>query len=273
MPSDPTQPASDAPFASAPYPAPPAETTPETPPNTTPTPTPELAPATAPDTPAPPRAPTAPAKPGARHDPHAAIRARIRQLQRAQAARERQQAENLPCAPQAAAKPAPKRRRPEGMVWRDLSATGWTSDKQRAFLEHLATHGCVSHAAASVGLSKQSAYALRHRGGRTVFALAWDVAIRSARKALLDEALERAFAGRAAPVWYRGEQVGERIVHNDRLLMQLLAHKLEPINSAHDEATLAQAWPALLAQVDFEQPFDARTLRDPDHDEIGNDRT
>ena len=222
------------------------------------------------DHPAPQQTPDAPPQPRTRHDTHGAIRARIRKLQCAEAARAPEAAPHPPRAPE----PAPKRRRrANGMVWRDVSATGWTTDKQRAFLEHLATHGCVSHAAAHVGLSKQSAYALRHRGGRTMFALAWEVAVRSARKALLDEALERAFAGRSLPVWYRGEHVGERIVHNDRLLMQLLAHPFEPIDSAYDAASLAQAWPTLLAQVDAELPFDVKMLRtrDADHDENGND--
>lgn len=248
MPSDPTQPPLD---AANPEPAP-------------------AAPGPAADPAQPCAQPAAQPEPAKRRDPHAAIRARIRALQRAQAGRDGAAAAPPPGTVPPVAKPR-RRGKPGGIVLRDVSATGWTADKQRAFLEHLATHGCVNHAAAHVGLSKQSAYALRHRGGRTMFALAWEVAVRSARKALLDEALERAFTGRAAPVWYRGEQVGERIVHNDRLLMHLLAHKLEPIDSAYDEATLAQAWPALLAQVDAEVPFDARTMRDRDHLQNGND--
>lgn len=215
------------------------------------------APAAAP--PVPPTAAAHPPDPAAIDARIAATKARIRLLQRAAAAGERR------------AKTSSARGAKHGLVYRDVSATGWTADKQRAFLSHLAIHGCVSHAAAHVGLSKQSAYALRHRGGRTMFALAWEVAVRMARRALLDEALERAFAGRTLPVWYRGEQIGTRIVHNDRLVMQLLAHKLEPIASAHDEGTLTQFWPQLLAQIDAEVPPDIAALNDPDQDENGND--
>lgn len=256
MPSDPTQPRDDTPSDTARARA--SETA--------------APPQTAPAAPPHPQTPAERPQPSPHRELLATLRARLRKLERARAERPPQVA--APPPPATAAKPKPKRPHRGGMVWRDVSATGWTTDKQRAFLEHLATHGCVSHAAASVGLSKQSAYALRHRGGRTMFALAWDVAVRSARKALLDEALERAFAGRATPVWYRGEQVGERIVHNDRLLMQLLAHTFEPIDLAYEELSLAQAWPTLLAQVDAELPFDIKTLRErgADHDENGNDR-
>lgn len=190
-----------------------------------------------------------------------ASQARIRALRAAHAAAQRQSA-------------APRKRKPAGALCRDVSATGWTADKQRAFLEHLATHGCVNQAAAYVGLSKQAAYALRRRAGRSMFALAWEVAVRTARKALLDEAFERAFAGREVPVWYRGEPVGTRIVHNDRLVMQLLAHKFEPLPSDFDEATLTQLWPVMLAQIDAEIPLDAAALlrrRKGDQDENGND--
>ncbi len=253
MPSDSTQPnmgAPLAPAAAALTPAAPlAALTPGLPPAA-------LTRATPPAAPTPTPHPPDPAITEARIE---ATMARIKLLQRAAAARERRAQTRST----RAAKP--------GLVYRDVSATGWTADKQRAFLSHLAIHGCVSHAAAHVGLSKQSAYALRHRGGRTMFALAWDVAVRMARKALLDEALERAFAGRTLPIWYRGEQIGERIVHNDRLMMQLLAHTLEPLASAHDEATLTQFWPRLLADIDAELPPDTAALDDPDQRENGND--
>ena len=89
-----------------------------------------------------------------------------------------------------------------------LSGEGWGAEQQRAFLTHLAQTGCVSHACERVGLSRQSAYALRRRAPSSVFAIGWDVAIYMAQQALLDEATERAFFGREVPVWYHGEQVG-----------------------------------------------------------------
>lgn len=127
---------------------------------------------------------------------------------------------------------------------------GWTADRQRAFLVHLAETGCVSHACARVGLSRQSAYALRRRAPNSVFAIGWDVAIHMARQAILDEATERAFQGREVPVWYHGEQVGTRIVHNDRLLMFLLAMKREPLHPALDAREMTHLFPAMLRMVD-----------------------
>lgn len=131
-----------------------------------------------------------------------------------------------------------------------LAAPGWTADRQRAFLVELAETGCVRHACATVKLSRQSAYALRQRAPRSIFAIAWDAAIQIARQALLDEATERALAGREEAVWYRGEQVGTRIVHNDRLLMFLLAHKSEPAHPRLETSELIQLWPMMLRGVD-----------------------
>lgn len=131
-----------------------------------------------------------------------------------------------------------------------IPAETWTRDKQRAFLVHLAETGCVRQACAHVGMSRQSAYKLRRRVSHSVFALGWDVAIDMSRQALLDEATERAFLGREEPVWYHGEQVGSRTVHNDRLLMFLLGHKREPLNAMLDPAQMMALFPSMLDMVD-----------------------
>lgn len=135
-----------------------------------------------------------------------------------------------------------------------LAWEGWTAEKQRGFLAHLAQSGCVSQACDTVGLSRQSAYALRRRAPNSVFAIGWDVAIHMARQALLDEATERAFQGREIPVWYHGEQVGTRIVHNDRLLMFLLGQRREPLHPALDARELTHLFPAMLKMVDVILP-------------------
>lgn len=131
---------------------------------------------------------------------------------------------------------------------------GWTADRQRAFLAHLAQTGCISHACTAVGLSRQSAYALRHRYPNSVFAIGWEVAIGMARQAMLDEATERAFLGREVEVWYHGEHRGTRIVHNDRLLMFLLGLKREPAHPALDTRELTHLFPAMLRMVDVVLP-------------------
>jgi hypothetical protein len=57
---------------------------------------------------------------------------------------------------------------------------GWTPHRRQLFLGFLAGRADVKRACASVGLSRQAAYKLRRRD--PAFALAWDGALRSARR-------------------------------------------------------------------------------------------
>jgi hypothetical protein len=54
---------------------------------------------------------------------------------------------------------------------------GWTAERQLAFLEALAHTRSVSKAAASVGMSRESAYRLRERAEGALFAASWDRAL------------------------------------------------------------------------------------------------
>lgn len=100
---------------------------------------------------------------------------------------------------------------------------GWTSERQRAFIEALADGGSVRAAAASVGMSEQSAHALRRRAGASSFALAWEAALEAATARLTAAAIDRAIHGVAHPVFYKGEIVGERRHYDNRLAMFLIA--------------------------------------------------
>jgi hypothetical protein len=51
---------------------------------------------------------------------------------------------------------------------------GWTPARQLRFLDVLARTGCVARAAAAAGMSRESAYRLRKRDPRGLFAAAWD---------------------------------------------------------------------------------------------------
>lgn len=135
-----------------------------------------------------------------------------------------------------------------------LRHDGWTPDKQRRFVEVLADTGCVSHAAKAAGKSKQSAYTLRRRAPNSMFAFAWDAAIKLAHARLLDIAMERVIEGEAVPVFHRGEQVGERRIHDNRLLMFLLARgaQFDRVDRPLDE--LLKVWPALLDSIDLIGP-------------------
>jgi hypothetical protein len=112
-------------------------------------------------------------------------------------------------------KPVPRER---------VRADGWSPERQQAFIEALADSGCVTRAAGMVGMAPEGAYALRrHRGGKS-FAEAWDRAQDVGVQRLRDIAFERAIEGVPVPVYYKGEQVGERRWYNDRLLMFILRH-------------------------------------------------
>lgn len=102
---------------------------------------------------------------------------------------------------------------------------GWTPQRQQDFITALAETGCVAEAARSVGLSPRSAYQLRARPDAGIFRQAWDIALDYAIRNLTDAALGRAINGVARPVFYKGEQVGERRYYDERLTQFLLRYR------------------------------------------------
>lgn len=104
------------------------------------------------------------------------------------------------------------------------SQVGITPDRQSAFLDALAACGSVTRAARAVGLSRTAVYNLRNRQdpGAEAFRVAWDGALKQAVAVLAETAFERALNGVEEPVFHKGEQVGTRTRHNDKLLMFLL---------------------------------------------------
>lgn len=112
---------------------------------------------------------------------------------------------------------------------------GWTFERQRAFIAHLADTGCVEHAALRVKMSPTSCYRLRRSPGAESFSAAWDLALQHASRRLLDVAFDRAFRGTSEPVFDReGIQRGVRARQSDRLMMFLLrAYMPERFRHAH----------------------------------------
>ena len=102
---------------------------------------------------------------------------------------------------------------------------GWTPARQVGFIQALADTACVTEAAARVGLSPSAAYQLRRRPDADSFRAAWDAALDHAMGRLADAAVGRALNGVATPVFYRGEQVGERRRYDERLTMFLLRYR------------------------------------------------
>jgi len=64
---------------------------------------------------------------------------------------------------------------------RRIRRDGWTAERQLHFLDALAASGSVRKAAASAGMSRESAYRLRERKDGALFAALWDRAFQPAR--------------------------------------------------------------------------------------------
>ncbi|MFW2830750.1 hypothetical protein [Sphingomonas sp. ID0503] len=102
---------------------------------------------------------------------------------------------------------------------------GWTPERQVAFIEALGESGCVDHACAAVGMSSASAYALRRRVDAQSFRVAWEFALDYAVRRLSDAAFSRALHGVSRPIFYKGEQIGERRHYDERLTMFILRYR------------------------------------------------
>jgi hypothetical protein len=106
---------------------------------------------------------------------------------------------------------------------------GWTIERQKDFIERLASSASVTDAARSVGMTRQSARDLYNRSAH--FSAAWDEAMRASVSVLAETAFERAVNGVQEQVWHNGEMVGFREKHDNRLLMFLLRVR-DPLNFA-----------------------------------------
>ncbi|WP_371876730.1 DUF3597 domain-containing protein [Sphingomonas sp. DG1-23] len=127
---------------------------------------------------------------------------------------------------------------------------GWTPDRQRRFLEALSEGHPVKDACAIVGLSRQSAYALRQSPRGQSFALGWDGAVLLARNALADTLFERAFAGNRDTVTAADGRITTRHRQDNRLGMAVL-NRLDRMADAAKGPAIAAA--ARLVAQDFAQ--------------------
>ena len=102
---------------------------------------------------------------------------------------------------------------------------GWTPERQVGFIQALSECGCVDAACRRVGISTTAAYELRRRVEAQSFRIAWDLALDHAIQRLSDAAYSRAIHGVAQPVFYKGEQIGERRKYDERLTMFMLRYR------------------------------------------------
>jgi hypothetical protein len=90
----------------------------------------------------------------------------------------------------------------------------------------LGLHGGIDgQACGRVGMSKQSAYALRRGQDAKSFREAWDAALQYAVQRLSDAVLARAIHGQAIPHYFKGEVVGEHRRYDNRLATFLLRYR------------------------------------------------
>jgi len=100
---------------------------------------------------------------------------------------------------------------------------GWTAERQRRFIEHLALTGNVGEACAVVGVASSSAYRLKNKAGAESFSRAWDAAVRLFATRLTAIVLDRAVNGRVERFYKDGELVMERRIPSDYLATWLLS--------------------------------------------------
>ena len=133
---------------------------------------------------------------------------------------------------------------------------GWSAERQRLFLEHLAETGSVHLASSAARLSARGAYRLRTRS--PAFAAAWDTALQLSVGRLAAIAFDRAINGRVEQVFSEGNLVAERRVPSDKLLTWLLA-RLDPRRfalpweqrgDADPQTEAVAAFPGLLGALD-----------------------
>ena len=130
---------------------------------------------------------------------------------------------------------------------------GWTPERQVGLVEALAECGCVEEACARVGMTASAAYALRRRPDAASLRAAWDAALDFAVRRLADAAFSRALNGVARPVFFKGEQIGERRYYDERLTTFILRYR-DPVTFGKWRDTMRherdpEAAPVLLAKL------------------------
>ncbi len=140
---------------------------------------------------------------------------------------------------------------------------GWSPERKLRFLDRLAMTGNVRAACAAVGMSRETAYALRRRDA--LFARGWAAALLLAREAAVELLHDMATEGIEEEVWYRGEHVGTKRRIDARLL---LAHmtRLDKLaeQADHVAARDAERFEEVLARVaEVEVPEELRVEEEP----------
>ncbi|HEY6817537.1 MAG TPA: hypothetical protein VI168_18525, partial [Croceibacterium sp.] len=97
----------------------------------------------------------------------------------------------------------------------------FTRERRVRFLDHLAINGSARAAARHARVSHETVYRARRQD--PAFAALWDAALVHAREQSASALATRALDGVEVDVWYHGEVVGTRTVHDPRLLLAHVA--------------------------------------------------
>lgn len=135
---------------------------------------------------------------------------------------------------------------------------GWTPETQRAFIDGLASCGCVARAARAVGMTPRSAYRLLESQGAESFAEAWDQAIARGVEALRWNALDRALHGAWVPVVRRGRIVSFEHRRSDRLAIALLSGRDASVADNRERASSRRRYRLKLAAEKQRQADDQK---------------
>jgi hypothetical protein len=156
-------------------------------------------------------------------------------------------------------------------------ADGWSAQRQLDFIAALTESGCVTEACQTVGASTRGAYRLRARADAVSFRAAWDAALEIGLRRLADATLSRAINGVRRPVFYQGEQIGERVYYDERLAMFLLRtrdamhhgawrDRREPRREPDAEAVTLARWIDNLREDAAAQEAGQQVEREPEPD-------
>ena len=139
---------------------------------------------------------------------------------------------------------------PEPPRPRALRHDTWSREKMALFLRELAASQSVAHAAAAVGMSRQSAYRLKNRLVGTPFALGWEVALELGLSQLAHAVLDRAINGVEVPHYYHGELVGTSRRYDGRLSTWVLENPWKIGRSQIAREYTAEAFDTLLERIE-----------------------
>lgn len=138
---------------------------------------------------------------------------------------------------------------------------GWTPGRQRAFLEYLADGLTVEAACRGVGLTHQSAYALRKRACGASFAAGWDAAYLHARTRAVDVGYSRAMEGYTETTTRPDGSVVSRHKFDNRLLTATITRLDRLADAAGGEAGavtrhIAANFDRFCDMIEFGRPMD-----------------